>query len=324
MNLPPKISFAHLPTPLEPLLRLSAHLGGAELWIKRDDQTGLAGGGNKTRKLEYLIADALAQHKRTIITGGAAQSNHCRQTAAAAARSGLRCIVVLSGQPPAKLTGNILLDYLLGAEIVWTRGEAREAVMQAVYTTEAAAGRDPYLIPIGGSNPVGASAYAAAVEELAVQMVQAGLDGFSQICFASSSGGTHAGLAVGGRALMPGTEILGLSVDEPLDELQTNVASLATATARLLGLTFGFSPGDVHANADYVGAGYALMGDRERQAIRLLASLEGVLVDPVYTGKAFGGLIDLVSKGILKRGARVLFWHTGGQPALFAYADQLV
>src|SRR5258706_2811300 len=170
MNLPPKLSFAHLPTPLEALPRLSAHLGGPEIWIKRDDQTGLAGGGNKTRKLEYLLADAQAQSARTILTGGAAQSNHCRQTAAASARLGLRCVIVLSGEAPTTATGNLLLDELLGAEIVWAGAEARASVMQATYQKELAAGQRPYLIPIGGSNPIGAASYVAAVQELLEQI----------------------------------------------------------------------------------------------------------------------------------------------------------
>jgi len=323
MNFPSHLSFAHLPTPLEPLPRLTKHLGGAEIWIKRDDQTGLAGGGNKTRKLEYLLAEAQAQKARTIITGGAPQSNHCRQTAAASAHCGFRCIVVLRGEPPAKTTGNILLDQLLGAEIVWTHGESREAVMQAVYEKEKAAGNDPYLIPIGGSNRIGAASYVAAIQELADQL-SVNFNSFSRICFASSSGGTHAGLTVGAKALILGMQVLGFSVDEPLEVLKTNVARLATETATLLGLPDTFAPDDISANANYVGAGYAIMGEREHETIRLLAGLEGVLVDPVYTGKAFGGMIDLIRKGEIGRDERVLFWHTGGQPALFAYADQLI
>lgn len=317
MNLPPRLSFAHLPTPLEPLPRLSAHLGGAEIWIKRDDQTGLAGGGNKTRKLEYLLADAQTQKARTIITGGAPQSNHCRQTAAAAARCGFRCILVLRGDPPDHITGNILLDNLLGAEVVWTHDQTRESVMQTVYEKEKAAGNDPYLIPIGGSNTIGAAAYAAAVQEL-------GGKGFTRFCFASSSGGTHAGLAVGARAVMPQTQVLGISVDKPLEVLKNNVARLATETAEFLALPFKFAPADIAANADYIGGGYAIMGDRERETIRMLARLEGLLVDPVYTGKAFGGMIDLIRQGLIGKDERVLFWHTGGQAALFAYAEQLV
>ena len=326
MNLPPKLSFAHLPTPLEPLPRLSAHLGGADIWIKRDDQTGLAGGGNKTRKLEYLLAEAQAQNARTVITVGAPQSNHCRQTAAAAARVGLRCVLVLRGDPPAKITGNILLDDLLGAEIVWAHDQDRSVVLRATYAKEKAAGHDPYLIPLGGSNPLGAASYVAAIQELEDQLVHSNSPSnfFTRILFASSSGGTHAGLAVGARTLIPQTEVLGLSVDESLEELKSNVAQIANDTAQLLSLPFTFTPHDIHANADYIGAGYALMGDRERETIRLLARLEGILVDPVYTGKAFGGLIDLIRKGVIGKEERVLFWHTGGQPALFAYADQLI
>lgn len=321
MNLPPRLSFAHLPTPLEPLPRLSKHLGGVEIWIKRDDQTGLAGGGNKTRKLEYLLAEAQGLRARVIITGGAAQSNHCRQTAAAAAHCGFRCVLVLRGEPPDRVTGNILLDHLLGAEIVWSRGEDREVVMEMVFEKEKAAGNSPYLIPIGGSNGIGAAAYVAAVQELADQL---NANSFSRICFASSSGGTHAGLAVGAKFLMPETQVLGFSVDKPLAELKSNVAELGTDTAALLNLPFTFTPNDIAANADYIGGGYAIMGDRERETIRLLATLEGILVDPVYTGKAFGGMIDLIRTGKIGRDERILFWHTGGAPALFAYAEQLV
>jgi len=325
MNLPNRIPLAHLPTPIEPLKRLTAHLGGAEVWIKRDDQTGLAGGGNKTRKLEFLLADAHTQKARTIITGGAAQSNHCRQTAAAAAKLGFRCIVVLRGDPPAKFTGNILLDDLLGAEIVWTHDKEREEVMQAVYEKEKSAGNEPYLIPIGGSNKIGAAAYVVATQELSqqVETLHATSLQFSRICFASSSGGTHAGLTVGAKAVMPQTEVLGISVDEPLDVLKNNVARIASETASFLNLPFRFTPDDIHANTDYIGKGYALMGDYERETIRLLASLEGVLIDPVYSGKAFGGMIDLIRKGVIKKEECVLFWHTGGQMALFAYSDQL-
>lgn len=323
MNLPSRIPLAHLPTPIEPLKRLTSHLGGAEVWIKRDDQTGLAGGGNKTRKLEFLMADARAQNAKTIITGGAAQSNHCRQTAAAAAKLGFHCIVVLRGDPPLKFTGNILLDDLLGAEIVWTHEKEREEVMQAVYEKEKAAGSDPYLIPIGGSNKIGAAAYTDAVRELKEQVEMKGIRGFDRICFASSSGGTHAGLTVGAKAVMPQTEVLGISVDEPADVLKNNVARIASETASFLNLPFKFTPDDIHANTDYIGKGYTLMGDYEREMIRLLASLEGVLIDPVYSGKAFGGMIDLIRKGVIKKEERVLFWHTGGQMALFAYSDQL-
>ena len=321
MKLPAHIALAHLPTPLEPLHRLSKHLGGAEIWIKRDDQTGLAIGGNKARKLEYLLAEAQSLRAGVVITGGAAQSNHCRQTAAAAARCGFRCVLVLGGEPPHAVTGNILLDRLLGAEIVWTRKDNREAMMQMMFEKEQAAGSNPYLIPIGGSNRIGAAAYVAAVQELVDQLDS---KSFSRICFASSSGGTHAGLAVGAKALLPQIEVLGFSVDEPLDNLKTNVARIATDTASLLNLPFTFGPDDIAANANYIGGGYAVMGERERETLRILARLEGILVDPVYTAKALGGMIDLIRRNEIAKDERVLFWHTGGTPALFAYAEQLL
>ncbi len=314
----PRTPVAHLPTPLEPMPRLSTALGGPELWIKRDDQTGLAGGGNKTRKLEYLAADAQAKGAKTLITGGAAQSNHCRQTAAAAARTGLRAVLVLGGQPQ-QLTGNVLLDRLLGAELVWTGDGNRDATMQSTFKREQAAGNKPYLIPYGGSNAIGAAGYTAAAEELAAQIETLELPHFDRIVFASSSGGTHAGLAVGARALnLPG-QVLGISIDKPLVELTDNiVARLATATAALLELNHTFNAADIHANADYLGGGYGVMAEPETEAIHLFAKTEGVLIDPVYTGRAAAGLIDLIRKGDIGKNERVLFWHTGGTPALFA------
>lgn len=321
----PRIPLAFLPTPLAPLPRLSASLGGPELWIKRDDQTGLAGGGNKTRKLEYLAAAARAEGAGTLITGGAPQSNHCRQTAAAAARLGLRAVLVLGG-PPVAATGNLLLDQLLGAELVWAGDEPRDRVMQATLERERAAGRKPYLIPYGGSNPIGASAYVAAVEELAAQLQTLDLPPFDRIVFASSSGGTHAGLALGARALDMPSQVLGISVDKPELELKGEiVARLAGETAAFLGLDYTFGAADIQADAGYLGGGYGVMGAPEAEAIRLLARTEGILLDPVYTARAAAGLIDLIRSGAITRGERVLFWHTGGAPALFtpAYAARL-
>lgn len=313
-----RVSIAHLPTPLEPLPRLTAQLGGPELWIKRDDQTGLAGGGNKTRKLEYLAAAAQAEGADTLITGGAPQSNHCRQTAAAAARLGLRAVLILAGHPQ-EASGNILLDRLLGAEIVWTEDQPRGAVMQATLELERAAGHQPYLIPYGGSNAIGASGYVAAVEELATQLRSLDLPPFDRIVFPSSSGGTHAGLAVGVRALGLPSQVLGISIEKPLVVLTGDiVARLATDTAALLGLDYTFAAADIHANADYLGGGYAVIGEPEIEAIRLFAQSEGILVDPVYTGRAAAGLIDLIRSGTIARDERILFWHTGGTPAVFA------
>jgi len=314
-----RVRLAHLPTPLEAMPRLSAALGGPELWIKRDDQTGLAGGGNKTRKLEFLLGAAQAEGAQTLITGGAPQSNHCRQTAAAAAaRASLRCVLVLGGHP-VEPTGNILLDRLLGAEIVWTGDGSRDETMQQVFEREQAAGHKPYLIPYGGSSPVGASAYAAAIEELAGQLAARSLPPFNRIVFASSSGGTHSGLAVGVRSMNMPTQVLGISIDKPEVELtDTIVLELARQTAALLGRSLSFSTGDIHADASYLGGGYGVMGQPEKEAIHLFARHEGILLDPVYTGRAAAGLIDLIRRGSIVRTERVLFWHTGGMPALFA------
>jgi D-cysteine desulfhydrase family pyridoxal phosphate-dependent enzyme len=318
--MPAKVRIAHLPTPVEPLERLSRLLGGPTLLVKRDDQTGLAGGGNKTRKLEYLLAEAASQGARTLITGGAVQSNHCRQTAAAAARSGLACTLVLTGDQPGELSGNLLLDRLLGAEIVWAGSRDRDQLMQEVYSEAHSQGRHPYLVPYGGSSPVGASAYAYALQELQDQQVQA-----DWIVAGSSSGGTQAGLVAGSRLFNYAGQVLGISIDLPAQELQVKVAQLAGQTAALLGRPVEFSPEEILVSDQYLGKGYAVMGEAEREAIHLFARLEGLLLDPVYTGRAAAGLLDLVRQGFFHPEDMVVFWHTGGTPALFAdhYENQL-
>ena len=321
----PRISLAHLPTPLEPLPRLSAALGGPQLWIKRDDQTGLATGGNKARKLEFLVAEALAQGATTLITAGAPQSNHARQTAAAAAKCGLRAILVLGGGPPTQSRhgGNALLDRLLGADIRWTEGRDRAEVMAAVAEEERAAGRHPYVVPYGGSNPVGASGYVAALEELAAQAAERSLL-MDHVVFATSSGGTQAGLCVAAKALDFPAQIVGISVDKPAGELQATLVALATDTAAHLGLDLSFAPEEFSVHDEYCGAGYGTVGEQEKEAIRLLAQTEGVLVDPVYTGRALAGLIDLIGWGTFDHTETVCFWHTGGTAGLFAYEEALL
>ena len=318
-----RVPLAHLPTPLGELPRLSRALGGPRLWIKRDDLTGLAGGGNKARKLEFFLADALAQRATTLITTGAPQSNHALQTAAAAARYGLQCVLVLRGMMPPAITGNLLLDRLVGARIRWTGDRDRNEVMEEVAEEERAAGRKPYIVPYGGSNALGASAYVLAMEELARQAAQQGLH-FDHIVFASSSGGTQAGLVVGARAVNFAGRILGISVDQPEERLRATVLDLARLAIAHLQFRFEITPDEVLVNDRYRGQGYAIMGEPEREAILLAAQTEGLLVDPVYTGRALAGLIDLVRKGEFSRQETVLFWHTGGIPALFAYADQLL
>ncbi len=320
---PEKVSLTFLPTPIEPLERLSRSLGGPEIWIKRDDQTGLATGGNKARKLEFLVADALAQGADHLVTTGAPQSNHARQTAAAAARYGLGCSLVLRGRRPETTTGNLLLDELFGAHVYWCDLPNCPNEIGRVMNTLRSIGLRPYFVPLGGSNVIGATGYVMAMRELTEQMAAAHLN-FDFIVFASSSGGTQAGLVVGARAFGFRGTVLGISVDHPAESLQTQVAALATATATHLGLD-ALSVADlVSVNDDYVGEGYARVGETEREAIHMMAQIEGILLDPVYTGRAFGGLIDLIRWGAFTRGQRVLFWHTGGTAALPAFADRLL
>ncbi|WKZ47670.1 MAG: D-cysteine desulfhydrase family protein [Anaerolineales bacterium] len=321
MNHIPRLHFAHLPTPIEDILRLSAHLGGPRLLVKRDDQTGLAFGGNKTRKLEFLVAEAQEQGARTLISGGALQSNHCRQTAAAAARFGLDCILVLNGEMPDKPSANLLLDQLFGAEIIAIpdRNE-RDRVLQETFDKANADGRKPYLVPYGGSSPTGALGYAFAVEELMGQNANP-----DWIVFGTSSGGTHAGLVLGQRVFGFKGKVLGISIDESEEWLKSRVSQIASEASEKLGERIEFTPADVVANADYCAAGYGVLTDAEREAVKLFAKYEGLLLDPVYTGRAAAGMIDLIRKGYFTKEETVLFWHTGGQPALFAekYANKI-
>jgi D-cysteine desulfhydrase len=316
-----RLHFAHLPTPIEELPRLSDFLGGPRLLVKRDDQTGLAFGGNKTRKLEFLVAEAQEQGAKMLISAGAIQSNHCRQTAAAAARFGFECTLVLTGDLPAQPTANLLLDELFGVEIVNVLGRAnRDRVLQETFDKAMQAGKKPYLVPYGGSSPVGALGYAFAVDEMVKQGTEA-----NWIVFGTSSGGTHAGLTLGKRVFDYRGKILGVSIDESEKWLKTHVSALASDASELLGERIGFSPDDVMATDAYCQAGYGVLTDTEREAVRLFAKYEGLLLDPVYTGRAAAGLIDLIRKGFFEKEETILFWHTGGQPSLFAdrYSSKL-
>jgi D-cysteine desulfhydrase family pyridoxal phosphate-dependent enzyme len=316
-----RLNFAHLPTPFEELPRLSEVLGGPRLFIKRDDLTGLAFGGNKTRKLEFLVAEARDQGAQTLISGGALQSNHCRQTAAAAARFGFKCILVLSGDEPKQATANRLLDELFGAEIVHVADRKdRDRILQETFDRAATDGIKPYLVPYGGSNSTGALGYAFAMKELLEQNLNP-----DWIVFATSSGGTHAGLLLGQRVFGYEGKVLGISIDESEEWLKQNVSELASLTSEKLGKRIEFTSDDVLANAAYCSAGYGVLTEQEREAIRLFATCEGLLLDPVYTGRAAAGMIDLIRKGFFKKDDTVLFLHTGGQPALFAdqYANRI-
>jgi D-cysteine desulfhydrase len=291
--------------------------------MKRDDLTGLAFGGNKTRKLEYLIGEAIAEGADAVVTGGAAQSNHCRQTAAAAAACGLACHLALGGEAPEALTGNLLLDSLLGATIHWCGEHRKGEDIPAICDDLRQRGLRPYVIPYGGSNATGAMGFVEAVREVSVQL-GAELAGIGHIVFASSSGGTHAGLLVGRKMYGHNFRVTGINIDKG----ETGETSLADHIEELAGVVAGrlelpFPSADVVLLDDYVGEGYGMLGDCEREAISLCARLEGVLLDPVYTGRAMGGMIDLIRKKEIGEDDTVLFWHTGGSPALFAYADEL-
>jgi D-cysteine desulfhydrase len=317
----PRLHFAHLPTRVDELPRLTEHLQGPRILVKRDDQTGLAFGGNKTRKLEFLVAEALEQGAKTLITGGALQSNHCRQTAAAAARFGLDCTLVLNGELPTHPSANLLLDQMFGAEIVAITDRAlRDQTLQETFDKAVLAGRKPYLVTYGGSSPTGALGYAFAMKEFMEQTIQA-----DWIVFGTSSGGTHAGLVLGQRLFGYKGKVLGISIDEAEEWLKSRVSALASDASEKIGERIEFARDDVLANEEYCRAGYGVLTDAEREAVKLFAKYEGLLLDPVYTGRAAAGMIDLIRKGFFRKEETVLFWHTGGQPALFAekYANQI-
>jgi D-cysteine desulfhydrase family pyridoxal phosphate-dependent enzyme len=317
-----RLNFAHLPTPIEELPRLTTALGGPRILVKRDDQTGLAFGGNKTRKLEFLVAEARELGADMLISAGAIQSNHCRQTVAAAARFGFDCTLVLTGERPEKASANFLLDQLFGAKIITVADRKdRDYILHETFDKAIAAGEKPYLVPYGGSSTTGAMGYTFAMEELMKQNVNA-----DWIVFGTSSGGTHAGLVLGQRMFDFNGKVLGISIDEPVDQLKSNISELATQASEKLGKRIEFTGDDVLANDDYCQAGYGVFGAGEREAIKLFASNEGLLLDPVYTGRAAAGMIDLIRKGFFKKEETILFWHTGGQPALFAdkYSGDLI
>ncbi|HPD40268.1 MAG TPA: D-cysteine desulfhydrase family protein [Anaerolineae bacterium] len=316
------LPLGYLPTPLRPLLRLSQALGGPEVWIKRDDLTGLGLGGNKIRKLAFLLAEAQRQHADVIMTTGAQQSNHARQTAAVAAMLGLPCVLVLRGDPPAKPQGNYFLDLLLGAEVRWSGDRPLLQALDAEAAALRQEGRHPYVITYGGSSALGACGFVAGIAEVAMQAQALGIT-FDAIVFASSSGGTQAGMAAGVRALELPTRVIGISISEPASSFRHDLARLTNETAALLKLDLAFSNDDFDVRDAYLGQGYGIVTDVEREAIRFAARTEGQLVDPVYTGRALGGLMDLIRRGEFSPSQRVLFWHTGGAPALFAYAEAL-
>jgi len=323
----PRVSLAHLPTPLEHLPRLSKHLGGPDIYVKRDDCTGLATGGNKTRKLEFSMAAALQQGADTIVTVGAVQSNHVRQTAAAACKLGLKCEVLLEHRvvdpsEPYSQSGNVLLDRIFGANLrEYPGGTDFDQAMSAVADEVTANGGRPYLIPGGASNSVGALGYVNCAIELLDQIEDQGLD-ISHIVTATGSAGTQGGLIVGLKAMASDIPLLGIGVNAPQEEQENKVYQLACETAEFIGKPGIVAREDVVANCDYVGAGYGVPTEGMNEAVLMLARYEGLLFDPVYSGKGLAGMIDLIRSDSLKPG-NIVFLHTGGSAALFAYADQL-
>ncbi|MBW9257668.1 MAG: D-cysteine desulfhydrase family protein [Candidatus Thiodiazotropha sp. (ex. Lucinisca nassula)] len=320
---PSKVKLGLFPTPITKLSRLSALLNGPEIFMKRDDLSGLALGGNKTRKLEYLFYDAITKGCDTVVTAGAAQSNHCRQTAAAAALLHKGCHLVLGGEPHDTANGNLLLDKLFGSRLHWCGAHRKGEDIPEIVESLKREGSHPYVIPYGGSNEIGAYGFVHAMAELETQLDTASI---THIVFASSSGGTHAGMMLGRVLLHKAYRLIGINIDKgendavPFDDF---IIDLANRTSLSINSDQRFTTQDLVLNGDYVGEGYGVIGELEREAISLTAENEAILLDPVYTGRAMGGLIDMIRGGEFSKADKVLFWHSGGTPALFAYADSL-
>ena len=324
----PRVPLAHLPTRLEFLPRLTEELDGPEIWVKRDDCTGLATGGNKTRKLEFSMGEAVEQGADTIVTCGAVQSNHVRQTAAAAARLGMHCEVLLEHRvkDPSDLyltSGNILLDRVFGANLRdYEKGADLEAAMDEIAGEVRAVGGVPYIIPGGASNPVGALGYVGCAEELLRQCEEQDVD-FDHVVLASGSAGTHAGFVTGLRASGTDLPVLGIGVNIPQEAQESKVFDLALATAEYIDKPGCVAREDIVADCNYIGPGYGEYTDSMNEAVLMLARREGLLFDPVYSGKALAGMIDYVRQGRFRKGQKIVFLHTGGVAGLFAYADLL-
>ena len=325
----PRISLGHLPTPLEPMERLRAALGAdcPALFVKRDDCTGLATGGNKTRKLEFLLGEALALAAGAVVTFGAVQSNHARQTAAAAAKLGLPCDLILIDMVARhseayRHSGNVLFDRLLGARVhVVKDDKAAGAALQAAAAAHTQAGRGVYVVPIGGSNAVGSFGYVAAFDEIAAQAEAMGLT-VDAIVHGSSSGGTQAGLVAGATLADSATRIMGVNVYKKRGgDIAEAVHTLALETLHAMGIPLLNVSSRVHVIDGYQGAAYGIATDGMREAVELVARTEGLLLDPVYSGKAMAALIGEVRKGAFAREQTVVFLHTGGTAALSAYVD---
>ena len=323
----PRLGLAHLPTPLEPMKRLTDHLGGPRLWVKREDATGIGFGGNKLRKLDYVLHEAIAGGADTLVSGGVVQSNSQRQVAAVAARLGLQChLAVYHGRlspptPEYETSGNAFLNRLFGAhlyDVAWT-GD-RNGAIRALVERLRQQGRRPYFVPYGVSNALGAVAYASTIDEIAVQASTAGFYP-SAIVHSSGSAATQAGLLVGASIALKGTRVVGIDIDAEPERVRADVIRYAKAAADLLEALF--DEANVEVVAGHAGPAYGVPHDATVEAIRLAGALEGLVLDPVYSGKALAGLIALVRAGRWQPNASVVFLHTGGAPALFAYRSAL-
>jgi len=325
LNTLPRVDLAVTPTPLQPLPNLTKHLQGPRILVKRDDLTGLAFGGNKTRKLEYLMGDALQKGADVIVTGAGFHSNWCTQTAATARKVGLPLILIKSGPRdgyiPEGWDGNHLLHRLLGADItILKEGSAQRC--HAVVEELKAQGRNSYYIPIGGSNAIGASGYIRCVLELLTQSVEQGIR-ITHLYHATGSGGTQTGLALGAKALNTGIDVVGVSTRSGDAASKTQLLlSLSEETAEFLEIDARVTPDDINVLAEY-SEGYGYVSEAKMEAIRLCAETEGLIIDPVYTAPAMAALIDNARNGTLTEDDTVVFLHTGGTPALFAYKDAL-
>lgn len=321
----PRYRLAEFPTPIHHLESFSEACNGPAIFIKRDDVTSLGMGGNKTRKLEFLIGEALKQGKDTLVTAGGVQSNHCRLTAAAARKASLSCHLVLNGERSENPNGNLLLDKILGANVHYCDRKDRDRRLIQVAETLMAAGKKPYIIPVGGSNSIGSAGYVKAMFELETQLKDMHVK-LDAIVFATSSGGTQAGLTLGAKIINFKGQVLGISIDQTKtgdEPFPTVLSGIANTTAQRIGFPIQLAEEEFSVSYDYLGAGYAMPGDIEFNAIRDLARYEGILLGPVYTARAMGGLINLIQKGYFRKDQTVLFWHTGGTPELFAWANEL-
>jgi D-cysteine desulfhydrase family pyridoxal phosphate-dependent enzyme len=320
----PRFPLATLPTPLDELPRLSQELG-ARVLMKRDDLTGFALGGNKARKLEFLIADALAENADVVVTGGGVQSNHIRTTAAAARKAGLDAVGIFFASQRGERNGNLLLDEILGAQLIYFNANKNETerAIETVCDDLRAQGRKPYLIPVGGSTKRGCVAYMLAVEELQAQLRAQNIQP-DAIVITTGSCGTHAGILAGVKFFGMNAPVHGITVSRPVEECRARIARLMHETAQFIEHALPLDDAEIIVHGEYIGEAYAKITPEARSAIYRVAQLEGIFLDPVYTAKTMAGLFDLIRRGVLKRDSTIVFWHTGGTPGLFGFPKDVL